>query len=175
MIKHFYFALVLVTGLCPLTLLVLSTNHMYYRVSGTCCQSTAQRIHGLGSNKKCLHPTCSAKKLYIVPCPREEVKDVGTFPSPHAGSFFSPKWKKKHQGNAALPWSSFRKKKKHTGYRWKTLEVVKFRRSKAAIFILFPMNSFIFSSLFYLNVNTYKRVKISMPWLSFYQDLTISH
>lgn len=112
MIKHFYFALVLVTGLCPLTLLVLSTNHMYYRVSGTCCQSTAQRIHGLGSNKKCLHPTCSAKKLYIVPCPREEVKDVGTFPSPHAGSFFSPKWKKKHQGNAALPWSSFRKKKK---------------------------------------------------------------
>lgn len=115
MIKHFYFALVLVTGLCPLTLLVLSTNHMYYRVSGTCCQSTAQRIHGLGSNKKCLHPTCSAKKLYIVPCPREEVKDVGTFPSPHAGSFFFSKMEKKTPGKCCSPLVLIQKKKSTHG------------------------------------------------------------
>lgn len=97
---------------------------------------------------------------------------MGTFSSPQACSFFLQNGKKTPGKCCSSLGPLFKhcphsEKKAHTVLMEK-LEVVKIRRSKMAILILFPKNSFIFSSPFYLKVNTYKTVKISMPWLRFY-------
>lgn len=117
---------------------------------GTRVYPWAWKQHGAGP--LWLHPTCSAKKLYSLPCPREEVKHVGTFPCPPTYSFSS----RGHQKETVLP-SPFFKHDPHSendaqgiiGKHWKFF---KSDRISAAIYVFypFPTNFFIFSSLFIL-------------------------
>ena len=113
----------------------------------------AWKQHGVGS--LWLHLTCSAKKLYSVPCPREEVKHMGTLPCLHTYSVSSRG--DKTTVETVFPWVPFSntaliQKKDAQGCIGKHWKFYRSERIRAAIYVFypFPTNSFIFSSLFIL-------------------------
>lgn len=124
------FSLYLVTSLCPLTLLMLSDNHPYFGLSGTCCQSALESIHGLGSNMVwvlcgCIQPVAQrSSTVYHVP--EKKWSTWGPF-SAHI-LILSPPEGTKQLRKKGSPGSHFQTlpsfRKRWTREHWKTLEVL---------------------------------------------------
>lgn len=153
----------MVTSLCPFILFMLSNNYPYFGLSGACCQSALESIHGLRSNMMWLlsgwiqSVVQRNSTVFHVPGRMWRHIDLSL---PTYFFFFLYRVPNKFRNIALgslfqmLP--SFRNS--FTRKHWKTMEFLEIRKKQSNHFYILPISYklfYVFKSV-HLKVNTHK-------------------